>query len=70
MLSCLEDPDSEDRVEIRLTGRLSEQVEGVADGVCSLLLREAVDREGDSGERRDDMMKTVMMSFSTHNYAQ
>lgn len=51
-LSSLEDPDSEDRVEIRLTGRQSEQVEAVAEGACSLLQKEAVDREGDSGERR------------------
>lgn len=51
-MSSREDPDSEDRVEIRLIGRQSEQVEVVADGACSLLLKEAVDKEGDSGGKK------------------
>ncbi len=50
-LSSREDPDPEDSVEIRLTGRRSEESEGVADGARSLLLMEAVDRRGDSEER-------------------
>lgn len=50
-LSSREDPDPEDRVEIKLTGRRSEESEGVADGARSLLLMEAVDRRGDSEER-------------------
>lgn len=50
-LSSRYDPDPEDIVEIRLTGRRSEESEGVADGARSLLLMEAVDRRADSGER-------------------
>lgn len=51
--SSLEEPDPEDSVEIRLTGRWSddgrsEESEGVADGARSLLLMEAVDRRWDS----------------------
>lgn len=38
-------------MEIRLTGRRSEESEDVADGARSLLLMEAVDRRADSGER-------------------
>lgn len=49
-LSSREDPDPEDSVEIRLTGRGPEESEGVADGARSLLLMEAVDRREDSEE--------------------
>ena len=53
-MSSLEDPEPEDSVEIRLTGRWpddgrSEESEGVADGARSSLLMEAMDRRGDSG---------------------
>lgn len=57
-LSSLEDPEPEDSVEIRLTGRRSEESEGVADGARSLLLMEATDRRGDS-EERDGMMSLL-----------
>lgn len=50
-LSSREDPEPEDSVEIRLTGRRAEESEGVVDGARSLLLMEAVDRRGDSEER-------------------
>lgn len=48
-LSSWDEPESEDRVEIRLAGRRLEESEGVTDGARSLLLQEAVDRRGDSG---------------------
>lgn len=49
----LSSPEPEDSVEIRLTGRRSEEEEseGVADGARSLLLMEAVDRREESEER-------------------
>lgn len=43
-LSSREDAEPEDNVEIRLTGRRSEESEGVADGARSVLLTEAADR--------------------------
>lgn len=49
-LSSRDEPESEDSVEIRLAGRRLEESEAVTDGARSLLLREAVDRRGDSGE--------------------
>ncbi len=50
-LSSREDPEPEDSVEIRLTGRRSDESEGVADGALSLLLMEAMDRWEESEER-------------------
>lgn len=56
-LSSLEDPEPEDSVEIRLTGRRPDDgrsaSEGVADGARSLLLMEAEDRRWDSGGEDD-----------------
>lgn len=54
--SSLEDPDPEDSVEIRLSGRWpdaggSDGSEGVADGARSSLLMEAMDRRGDSDDQ-------------------
>lgn len=55
-LSSREDPEPEDNVEIRLTGRRSEESEGVADGARSVLLIEAADRWEDSEDRIDMMI--------------
>lgn len=82
-MSSLEDPDPEDRVEIWLTGRhpndpRSEESEGVADGAHSLLLMEALDRRGDSDERRgviersdqDDIIMRSSLTNVGHHYVQ
>ena len=59
--SSLDEPDPEESVETRLTGRWpaegkSGQSEGVVDGARSLLLMEAVDKRGDSeGTRRETL---------------
>lgn len=51
MASSRDDPEPEDSVEIRLTGRRSEKSEGVSDGARSLLLM-AEDGWGNSEEMR------------------
>lgn len=67
-LSSRDEPDPEDKVETRLTGRWpaegkSEQSEGVAEGARSLLLMEAVDKRGDSGRRRGQGVRENLCTF-------
>lgn len=60
--SSLDDPEPEDSVEIRLSGRRSELSEGVADGARSVLLTEALDRRGESEEEEGGGQVRMMSS--------